>query len=135
MPIDPHPEPSAAHAAIAAGDSTALAPGLQELQDEWDARTAKALALIDRGIDLTQPLNMEPDEYRARLAAAKLVLGAQRSALPLPTRRGLRVVGATVTKRTVRLQWADGRPVAPPQLGAGQAAHDQADREEEEEEA
>jgi hypothetical protein len=80
-------------------------------EQAWERRKWQALEVVSRGVDLTQPLGMEPDEYRARLLAAKLVLGAQRSALPLPrfgeleTRRG---------DRLIQLRWSDGRLVRMP---------------------
>jgi hypothetical protein len=69
------------------------------------------LEVVDRGIDLTQPLGMEPDEYRARMVAAKLVLGVQKSAMPLPKFGELE---AKQGDRIIRLRWASGRLVDMP---------------------
>jgi hypothetical protein len=81
------------------------------LEEAWDRRKRQALEVVDRGIDLTKPLGMEPDEYRARMVAAKLVLGVQKSALPLPKFGELE---AKQGDRTIRLRWADGRMVNMP---------------------
>jgi hypothetical protein len=78
------------------------------LEQAWRRRQQQALEVVERGIDLTQALGIEPDEYRARLTAAKLVLGAQRSALPFPKFGELEAKqGDTV----IRLHWADRRIV------------------------
>jgi hypothetical protein len=91
----------------------AEASPLDPVADEWAKRTAKALDMVDRGIDATRPLGMEPDEYRARMTAVKLVLGVQRSALPLPTQKALGLGELEVKDgtRVLRLRWADGRLV------------------------
>jgi hypothetical protein len=91
----------------------AAAAPLDPVADEWARRTRQALDLVDRGIDASQPLGMAPDEYRARLVAVKLVLGAQKSGLPLPTRQALGAleVEAKDGDRTIRLRFADGMPV------------------------
>jgi hypothetical protein len=93
----------------------ALAAPIDPVADEWARRTRQALDLVDRGIDASRPLGMEPDEYRARMVAVKLVLGAQRSSLPLPTPRAL---GAELevkdADRTIRLRFAHGGVVNMP---------------------
>jgi hypothetical protein len=78
---------------------------------QWERLQRQAVDVVGRGVDLTQPLPCEPDEYRARLLAAKLVLGAQRSALPLPRFRELESGRA---ERLIQLKWADGRLVRMP---------------------
>jgi hypothetical protein len=80
-------------------------------EEAWSRRKRQALEVVDRGIDLTQPLGMEADEYRARMVAAKLVLGVQKSALPFPKFGELE---AKQGDRVIRLRWADGRLVKMP---------------------
>jgi hypothetical protein len=85
------------------------------LQAEWEARVSKALKVIDKGLDMEKELG-NPDEYRARLAAADRVLGFRRGGLPMPSGRALGVGEVEVKDgdKVIRLRWADGRPVVLP---------------------